>query len=389
MMLSVAIGWEAYARTHQARSLGLLGLFQFVPIVLLLLVGGDVADRRDRRRIAYVTFGLLTLLSLLLCAQSRYAGDAIWPLYTIVALFASVRAFVKPAFAAHLRDLVPTPLFARAVAWVNSNFEASSIAGPALGGWIYACGGGSGTVYLTAASCYAVATLLLFLMATPAVAPVTTRRSIGTLLAGAAYVWRTKAILGSISLDLFAVFFGGAVALAPVYARDILLVGPTGAGLLRAAPALGATLTGIILAVYPPRRHAGAFMLIAVAVFGAATVVFGLSRDFALSLAALVVVGASDQVSVFVRNTLVQLATPRDMRGRVMAINEVFLGTSNELGDLESGMTASWFGAVRAVVFGGIAAVGVAAAHAARFRELRDPDMLDVKPETTAGQVAA
>jgi MFS family permease len=380
LMLSVAVGWEVYERTHDPFDLGLVGLFQFLPAILLSLVTGHVADRFDRRRVVGLCYGALSAISVLLYLQSRLATHAVWPIYSVMALFAVARAFAQPAGQALVPDLVPPELFSGAVAWGSSVFEAAAIFGPALGGWVYGLAGGAGSVYLAGAALYFVATFLIAAMEVRTGRMEKKAVSVETLLAGVVYVWKNKIILGSVTLDLFAVLFGGAVALLPVYAHDILKVGPLGLGVLRSAPSIGAATVAVAIAHRPLKKHVGATMLACVAVFGVATVVFGLSRNFFLSLAALAIVGASDMVSVVVRQTLVQVATPGAMRGRVSAVNQVFIGASNELGELESGMTASWFGTVPAVVYGGIAAVVVVLVYAFRFPELRKVENLELQP---------
>jgi MFS family permease len=383
LMLSVAVGWEVYERTHDPFALGLVGLFQFLPAIILSLATGQVADRFDRRGVVGVCFAALGLVSLLLYVQNRYATNAVWPIYSVMALFAVGRAFAQPAGQALVPDLVPAPLFSRAVAWGSSVFEAASISGPALGGWIYGLGGAR-SVYLAGAALYFLAMILVASMRIRTGRMEKRAVSLETVLAGVVYVWRNKVILGSVTLDLFAVLFGGAVALLPVYAHDVLDVGPIGLGILRSAPSVGAGVVAIVIAFFPLKKRVGATMLACVALFGAATVVFGLSRNMLLSLAALAVVGAADMVSVVVRQTLVQIATPGEMRGRVSAVNMVFIGASNELGELESGMTASWFGTVPAVVFGGVAAIVVVAIYALKFPELRKADSLELRASEQA-----
>ena len=274
-------------------------------------------------------------------------------------------------------SLVPAEHFASGVAWSSTVWEIAAIAGPALGGLGYRVFGGAGGVYLSCASLYGAGAVVLLTMR-PRIEQMDTRATtLRTLLAGIAYVWQKKVVLGSISLDLFAVLFGGATALLPVYARDILHVGATGLGILRSAPAVGAALMALVIAQRPLRRRAGPVMLACVAIFGVATVVFGLSTSFWLSLVALAVLGASDMVSVVVRSTLVQLQTPPAMRGRVSAVNMVFIGASNELGEMESGLTAAWFGTVPAVVLGGIGACLVVGLWTLLFPELRKVDRLE------------
>ncbi len=381
LMLSVAVGWEVYERTRDPFALGLVGLFQFLPAVFLSLATGHVADRFDRRRVVGICYAALGVIATLLYVQSRFVRHAVWPIYSVMALFAVARAFAQPAGQALVPDLVPPHLFSRAVAWGSSVFEAAAICGPALGGWVYGLFGGAGSVYLTGAVLYFVASVLIAAMDVRTGRMEKKAVSLETVLAGVVYVWRNKVILGSVTLDLFAVLFGGAVALLPVYAHDILEVGPTGLGILRSAPSVGAGVVALVIAFFPLKKRVGATMLACVATFGLATVVFGLSRNIVLSLVALVVVGAADMVSVVIRQTLVQIATPGAMRGRVSAVNLVFIGASNELGEMESGMTASWFGTVPAVVFGGLAAVLVVAIYALKFPELRKVENLELAEE--------
>jgi len=375
-MLSVAVGYQVYELTSSKVDLALVGLVQFLPAVGLSLVTGNTADRFDRRRVVMVCYVALALTSALLFVWTR-TGSATWPIYVTLVLVATARAFLAPAGQALVPDLVPAEHFASAVAWGSSVWEVGAILGPALGGWIYATLHGAGAVYIAGAASYVAATLFAAAMKVRTGRMERGVASFETVVAGVVYVWKNKLLLGSISLDLFAVLFGGAVALLPVYARDILAVGPSGLGLLRSAPAVGAALVAVFIAFRPLRRRTGAIMLACVMVFGVATVVFGLSRSFWLSLAALAVVGASDMVSVVIRATLVQVATPPPMRGRVSAVNMVFVGASNELGEFESGMTAAWMGTVPSVVFGGIAACVVVAAYAFAFPELRKVDRLD------------
>src|SRR5215472_2458365 len=390
-MQSVAVGWQVYELTGRALSLGIVGLVQFVPIAGLSLFAGQTADRFDRRRISIACYVSLTACSLLLRWQAGHAvpGRA-WPIYAALVLFGATRAFIGPSNQALLPSLVPNELFSSAVAWGSSVWQIAAITGPALGGWLYGFAGGSSlghgaaTVYLTCALLFAGAAGFLSAMEVRTGRMEAHDVSLATVLAGVRYVWREKAVLGSISMDLFAVLFGGATALLPMFAHDILRVGPGGLGLLRSAPAAGAAVIAVAMAFAPLRRHEGVVMFACVAIFGIATVVFGLSRNFTLSMAALFVVGASDMVSVVVRQTLVQLWTPAAMRGRVSAVNLIFVGASNELGELESGLTAAWFGsAVASVVFGGVAACVVVALWTVFFPGLRNADQLARGPDAT------
>jgi MFS family permease len=377
-MQSVAIGWQVYALTGRAIDLAWVGLAQFLPAALLSLVTGHVADRFERRRIMMVCDGALFALAVALFAIARFHGA--WQLRAIYAVLVGVgvaRAFRGPASQSILPSLVPVEHFANAVTWGSSFWQGAMVVGPMLGGLVYAGAGGPAPVYLVAAACSLgaaafLATMQPIVSRAPVEAP--TRRS---LLAGVRYVWRNQIVLGAISLDLFAVLLGGATALLPIYARDILHLGPWALGILRSAPAAGAALAGITLALRPIERRAGAKMLLCVAVFGLATVVFGVSRSFTLSLLALAVAGASDMVSVVVRSSLIQLATPDAMRGRVSAVNMVFIGASSELGEFESGLTAQWLGAVPAVILGGVGTLLVVALWAWRFPKLGRVDRLE------------
>lgn len=380
-MQSVAVGWEVYDLTKRAMSLGFVGLVQFLPAVGLSLVTGAVADRFDRKRIVVVCQLAFVLCSLLLYGRSAGGGHDEVPIYGALFAFGVTRAFTGPASQALMPSLVPAEHFGSAVAWSSTVWEIAAVAGPALGGIIYGATGGAASVYLACAGLYACGAAVLLAIRTRSERMTAGATSLSTLLAGIRYVIEKRVILGSISLDLFAVLFGGATALLPVFARDILFVGPRGLGLLRSAPAIGAAATALYIAYRPLRRRAGAVMLTCVAVFGLMTIVFGLSRSFWLSVAALVVLGASDMVSVVVRQTLVQLRTPPAMRGRVSAVNLVFIGASNELGEMESGLTAAWMGAVPAVVMGGVGACIVVALWAVLFPSLRKVDRLSPADE--------
>lgn len=386
---TVAIGWEIYDRTHRVSSLGLLGLCAFVPGVVLLLIGGAVADRFDRRRLSIVFHALFALLSVLLYVQSQTPGPQVWPIYVIVVGISVVRAFVRPPMGALARELIPANQFSRAVALIQVTYEVGAVIGPAVGGWIYGFSGSGGAVYLTSAAFCGLATVLLIAMKVRSVPAARSRMSLSTLLAGVVYVWRTKVVLGLISLDLFAGFFGGAIALMPAFARDVLDVGPSGLGVLRSAMSVGAVVVAAALAFRPIRRGAGTIMLWSVAIFAAATVALGMSSTLVTASVALVVVGASDMVSVVIRQTLLQIATPDAVRGRVMAVNELAVNTSNELGEFESGVTASWFGLVPAIVVGGFAAIAVVIAHAVGFPALRAANVGELTPEAPPAPRAA
>jgi MFS family permease len=386
-MQSVAIGWQIYAITHRPLDLAWVGLAQFLPAVVFSLVAGHAADRFERRHILTACNGALAALALVLLAVAHAQSSsvsaqppAVAPIYGTLVAVGIARAFLGPANQSILPTLVPAEHFPNAVAWGSSFWQTAMVLGPTAGGIAYAALGRPEHVYALAATCLGLACLLVSTVRprAPRAASTSPYRESGrrsesrdSLLAGVRYVRNNPIVLGAMSLDLFAVLLGGATALLPVYARDILQLGPWALGALRSAPAAGAALTAVVLAVRPIERRAGAKMFAGVALFGVATIVFGLSRHFALSLAALLVVGAADMVSVFVRSALVQLATPDAMRGRVSAVNMVFIGASNELGEFESGLTAQWLGTVPAVVVGGIGTLVVVAIWAWRFPDLR------------------
>jgi MFS family permease len=380
-MQGVAIGWQVYAITRRPLDLAWVGLAQFLPAAGLSLVTGHAADRFERRRILMVCQASLAMLSLVLFALARAGTSRVAAIYAVLVVIGVVRAFLQPANQSLLPTLVPLEHFGNAVAWGSSLMQTAMVVGPTLGGAAYALVGGPAPVYVAASFCSLSACTLV--SSIRGGARRTTLRAVtrASLLAGVRYIRRNPIVLGAISLDLFAVLLGGATALLPVYARDILHLGPLALGTLRSAPAVGAALTGVGLAIRPIESRTGLKMLGCVAIFGVATIVFGLSRSFPLSLLALAVAGAADMVSVFVRSSLVQLATPDAMRGRVSAVNMVFIGASNELGEFESGVTAQWMGTVRAVVAGGAGTLLVVALWAWAFPELRRVNRLrDVRP---------
>jgi MFS family permease len=376
-MQSVAVGWDVYSATHRPLDLGFVGLAQFAPALVLSLLAGHTADRYDRKRILGACYLGIALLAAGLYVASPRAG--VLPIYVLLVLLGCARAFAAPAGQAFLPELVPKEELARVVAQGSSVFQVGLVVGPALGGIAYGALGRH-TYIVCAILALAASVLMAQIPATRAERiprhGIPARR-LEAVFAGVRYVRANKVVLGAISLDLFAVLLGGAVALLPIFARDILDTGPWGLGALRSAPAVGAAVTGVVLSRYPIKRNAGKVMLVCVAIFGVATTVFGLSRSLTLSLLALAVSGAADMVSVVVRITLVQLATPGEMRGRVSAVNAVFIGASNELGELESGLTAAWFGVVPAVVLGGLGTIVVTAIWAFCFRELARVDRLD------------
>ncbi|SDR07891.1 MFS transporter [Paraburkholderia tuberum] len=374
-MLAVAMGWHVYALTHSAFALGLVGLAQFLPMFLLTLVVGHVADRYDRRRIAAVCQSLESVAALLF-AIGTFGGWISAPvIYVLAACVGASRAFESPAVASLLPAVVPRGYLPKATAWATSANQTAQIAGPALGGLLY--GIGPGAAYLACTLTFAAAAASVWsipLQMKPASrAPVT----LESIFSGIAFIRREPMILGALSLDLFAVLFGGATALLPIFARDVLHAGPLGLGLLRSGTAIGALAGTIWLAHFPLRNRPGAAMFGGVIVFGIATIVFGLSHQFLVSLFALMVLGASDTISVVVRLSLVQLRTPDEMLGRVSAVNSLFIGTSNQLGEFESGLTAGWWGAQPAVLVGGVATIAIALLWMRFFPELRHTRTLE------------
>jgi MFS family permease len=371
-MQSVAVGWQVYQMTGSLFDLGLIGLAQFAPFLVLILWAGHVADTHNRRSIVLLCQATQLLCSLLLLAFTWTGSHAVWPVFAILVVYGSARAFMMPASQAVLRNLVPNHEFGQAVALSSSTFHVAVIAGPVLGGLLYAAG--PRTVYLISSVLLAVAVLLMGLTKS---APQATNKnpvSWHTLLEGLRFVWSRPIVLGAISLDLFAVLFGGATALLPAYAHDVLHAGPTALGLLRTAPGAGAAVCSVALAFLPIERRVGAWMFGGVAVFGLATLVMGWTDSLPVALVALVLLGAGDMVSVYIRHLLVQYETPDEIRGRVSAVNSVFIGASNELGEFESGITAGWFGLVRAILLGGAATLAVTGIWAALFPVLSKMD---------------
>ena len=378
-MQSVAVGWQVYEITRRPLDLGYVGLAQFLPGVLLFLFSGHAADRFNRRRLLMVCYTGFALCSGLLFEFSRRNTGSVAAIFGVLVMLGVVRSFNGPVSRALLPQLVREEHFQSAVAWNSGIFQAASIMGPSVGGLVYALFRGPKEVYALATAAGVLAVALTF-----KIHPLEKVRQRGefntqTVLAGLRYVGRQKIILGSISLDMFAVLLGGAVALLPVYASEILKTGPWGLGLLRSAPGIGAGAMALALAHRPLRRRVGAIMLWCVAGFGVFTIVFGLSRSIVISMVALVLVGATDMVSVVIRGTLIQIATPDEMRGRVNAVDMLFIGVSNEFGEFESGLTAHWFGTVPAVVLGGIGTLVVIAIWAWRFPELRKANQLTVE----------
>lgn len=370
-MQAVAVGWQVYEITKRPLDLGYVGLAQFLPGILLFPISGHTSDRFERRNVLSACYAGYAVCFALLLTLSRRSTPSILAIYLVLVLIGVVRSFNGPASRSILPQLVPEEHFANAVAWNATIFQAATILGPSIGGLIYAAARGPSAVYGIAMVVAVGAALSTIGIKADVKARRREPMSVKTLSAGLRFIWHKKLILGAISLDLFAVMLGGAVALLPVYAREILHTGPWGLGLLRTAPGAGAALMAIVLAHWPLRGKSGPTLLWAVAGFGVFTIVFGLSHSLTLSLIALLLAGASDMISVIIRATLTLLATPDEMRGRVSAVDMIFIGTSNEFGQFESGVTAQWFGTVPAVVIGGIGTLVVIALWAWWFPELR------------------
>jgi MFS family permease len=383
---AVAVAWEVYSMTHRALDLGYVGLALFLPGLLFLLPAGHVADRFDRRQVILVCYGLQVLCTSALLVLTRAGLHSVFPIYAVLFLVGSGRAFSGPASSALVPHLVPEEHFVNAVTWGGAIWQFSNITGPALGGLLYTFPlskflpgtwlEGAGIVYV-----FTLGTLAWFLVLVLSLHVRPGRMelqaaSLKVVLAGFRYMMRSSLLLGASSLDLFVVLLGGSTALMPIFAHEVLHQGPRGLGLLRAAPAAGALVMSLTMARFPIQRRAGLRLFVCVAIFGAGTVVFGLSKNLWLSLGALAVAGSADTVSVIIRGSLLQLGTPPEMRGRVSAVNALFIGASNELGEFESGLTAQWWGAVRATVVGGVGALAVAGIWASLFPGLRNANEL-------------
>jgi predicted MFS family arabinose efflux permease len=376
-MLAVAVGWQVYSLTHDPLALGAVGLSEFLPFVCLVIIGGHVADRADRRNVLVIAWSLEALCIGVLLWLALTEGRIVWPIYAVIALFGSTRAFYSPAMQALVPTLVPREEFPRAVSVNSSLFQIAVITGPSLGGVLYLLG--PAVVYGVCLGLFVSAVLV-----TASLGPHRAQREPGDvpaargheLLEGIRYVMHQRVVLGVISLDLFAVLFGGATALLPIFAAEVLHIGPVGLGILRTAPGVGAAITAAMLTLRPINRHGGAVMFGGVAAFGVCTIVFGLSHSVPLSVLALLLLGCGDMLSVYVRGILVQLNTPDHIRGRVSAINSMFIGGSNELGEFESGVTARWFGPVPAVLLGGVMTLVVVGTWTLLFPQLRRLDRL-------------
>lgn len=376
----MAVAWQTYALTHSVAALGLIGLAQFMPMLALVFISGHVADRYNRKLIVQICQTVEILGALVMAFLSMAGQLAPWALYVLVACFGALRSFEAPCQQTFLPSLTTPAQFPKAAALSASLFQTASIIGPSLGGLLY--GVGADFCYFTCAIGFSVALVSTSLLKLKPYSGSRSPMSLESLFGGIAFLRRRRDLLGAISLDLFAVLLGGATAMLPVYADDILHLGPIGLGILRASPAIGALLGSVILARYPLRGHAGPIMFASVGVFGMATIVFGLSHTLALSVVSLAVLGAADVVSVVVRSSLTQLATPDGMRGRVSAVNMLFIGSSNQLGEFESGMLATAIGTEAAVIAGGIGTLIVAGLWIRMFPRLWALDRLDtIRPD--------
>ncbi|MBX5169415.1 MULTISPECIES: MFS transporter [unclassified Rhizobium] len=374
-IVSVAVGWQMYDQTGSAIYLGLIGLVQFLPSLLLMLVTGSVADRYNRRAIAALCSLVSALCTLALLVMTAMGTFTPLPVFAVLLIFGIERAFMSPAVQSLAPNLVPEQDLSNAIAWNSSSWQLAAITGPVLGGLLY--GVSAPTAYTVAVIFSVLGAALLYMIPKPVQKTTGETKSWAMILGGFSFIRAERVVLGAISLDLFAVLLGGATALMPIFARDILTLGPWGLGLLRAAPGLGAIVMAIFLAAYPLKQRAGIYMFIGVALFGVGTIIFGVSTNTEVSIAALALMGAADMVSVYVRESLIALWTPDQLRGRVNAVNMVFVGASNELGEFRAGTMASIFGAVPAVVIGGIGTLAVAAIWASSFPKLRRIDTLD------------
>jgi MFS family permease len=375
-MLIVAVGWEIYERTHKPLALGLVGLAQIAPMFLFTFPAGHVADNYSRKLVLLWTQIALAIISGGLSLIAHFQAPVNW-IYCCLFALGAARTYLWPASASFLPQLVPRSLFAQAVTWNTGSFQIAAVAGPAVGGALIAAFNSAVPVYVFNAVAGLVCALLIAAVHNRQPPPVRERMSWQRLAAGVQFIFRTKILLGTITLDLFAVLFGGASAMLPIYSKDILHAGPRGLGFLQAALPFGSVFMALVLVHRPPMERAGRTLLWAVTIFGLATIAFGWSKSFWLSFAMLFVCGASDYISVVVRHTLVQLQTPDEMRGRVSAVNSLFIGTSNQMGEFESGIVASWSNSVFAVVSGGVGTLLVVIATALIWPEIRKYGRLD------------
>jgi MFS family permease len=379
-IVSVSVGWQMYEVTRNTLYLGLIGLVQFLPALLLILVTGSVADRYNRRVIVSACMVLAAISAAALLGLTLAGAFEPLPVFIILVLFGIERAFMGPAVQSLAPNLVPEKDLANAIAWNSSSWQTASIIGPVAGGLLY--GLGASVAYSVALAMFVIGALLVSIIPKPAQRTSSKATSWTEILAGFSFIRREKVVLGAISLDLFAVLLGGAVALMPVFATDVLALGPLGLGLLRSAPGVGAIIVAIWLAFRPIHHNAGIAMFVGVALFGLGTAVFGLSQTPWISVTALAVMGAADMISVYVRETLIALWTPDEVRGRVNAVNSVFIGASNELGEFRAGTMAHVIGAVPAVVIGGFGTLAVAVIWSLGFPQLRKIDSLQAPDRT-------
>jgi len=386
-MVAVAIGWEIYERTHQKMALGNVGLALVLPVLLFSLAAGHFADRHDRRFVCAWALGLRLFSSLGLAALSFQEGPVAW-MYACLVVQGTSRAFMGPARSSLFPQLLPMDAIANGVTWNSGGFHIATVIGPAVGGVAIAAFGGAGWIYVIDVAT-SIFNMLVILSLKPIRAVQSSKEPAtwASVMGGLQFVFRTKVILAAVTLDLFAVLLGGATALLPVYASDILHVDATGLGWLRAAPALGAVSMAGLIAYRQPMQRAGVALLWSVAIFGVATIVFGYSEDFTLSMGMLILLGAVDQVSVQIRHTLITLRTPDEMRGRVAAVNSVFISSSNQLGEAESGYVAEFFGPVASVVSGGIGTLIVVLAAAIGWPELRRLGKLEPEPSAASDEI--
>lgn len=380
-LVHATAGWEVLRATERPLDLGFVGLAQFIPAAGLSLVAGHAADRFERKRVLAACNALYTVLAVFLTVHALSGSRAVLPIYAALALLGAGRAFAGPAGQALLPDVVAPEHFSSAVAWGSAVWQTAAVTGPLLAGGAIGLGGAKAAFTIASGAAAIGAIAAIAIRARPSRME-SRELNLRTVFAGVRYVWTRKEILGAVSLDLFAVLFGGAVALFPIFARDVLRAGPWGFGLLRAAPGVGATITALLLAYRPLKRRAGVVMFACVGLFGLATIAFALSNVLWLSVVVLAISGAADMVSAVVRHTLVQVKTPRHMRGRVSAVNLIFVGASNELGEFESGLTAQWLGVIPSVVAGGLGTLAVVAVWALAFPTLRKVESLD-EPATT------
>ncbi len=374
-MLSVAVGWQVYELTGDPFDLGLVGLAQFLPVLALFLVSGLVADRFNRRSICIITNLIAAAISGLFLYYALTEGAAVWPIFLLLVAHGSAKTFFQPTVNAILANVVPREQFATAVAVSSSLLKAGFMLGPAIGGFLIVIIGM--WVYLVVAICFAIAGLAAIPIVLSGVKRSTNRIDLETVLGGFSFVWRKKIMLGAITLDLIAVLFSGIMGLLPVFAKDILHVGPEGLGIMRTMPAVGGLLVGIALTQMPSPRHMGPTLFISTFILGASTIAFACSEVFWFSILMLTVWGGSDMLSVYVRQTIMQIATPDEMRGRVNAVSSVAINASNELGDFRAGLMAAWITAIPAVVVGGIVTIATTLAWARMFPDLRSIDRID------------